>query len=108
MRYILLLLVFFLSFSCKNKEKDNLVKIKYKRFEQVLFSINRENVHEKIKNMRLDFGVFYEFFESRIMHKELVRDIDYADHLLMFVQHPDMREASDSVAHVFLCLQKIC
>ncbi len=101
MRYILLLIVFFLFFSCQMEEKDNLVKIKYKRFEQALFSINSENVHEKIKKIRLDFGTFNEFFEARIMHKGLVNDIDYADNLLMFIQHPDMLEAGDSVAHVF-------
>ena len=83
------------------QQKENHINLKYNRFEQVLFSITEKNASEKIKNINTDFGVFNKFFENEIMQKHLFTDQDYIEELLRFTQHPDMREAFDSVSYNF-------
>ena len=96
-------IVFFLAisvlFSCTtNKGKLNL---KINRFEQVLFSINEENIEGIAVKLTENFGTFNEVFASQIMQKGNLTDEQYSHNLLAFTQHKDMREAYDSVALLF-------
>ena len=100
MKRILFLFIFSLFYSCVNKEKAEL-SLTFHRFEKVLFSINNDNVEEKIQNLEKDFGTFNEVFETQIMRKGEITNMTYSNELLAFVNHPDMREAYDSVSAMY-------
>ena len=106
MKRILLFLIFSAFYSCVNKDAAELV-LTFNRFEEVLFSINNDNIELQIQNLENDFGTFNEVFETQIIRKEEMTNAAYSNELLAFVNHPDMREAYDSVSVMYSDLSDI-
>lgn len=106
MRALTILLIAFLLYSCISK-KEKQIQLKYHRFEQALSLVNNENMYLNIKNLDQDFGSFNKIFESEIIGRRAIKDTAYANELLTFINHPDMREAYDSVLLVFSDLTEL-
>ena len=101
-----IIIVFLLLFvSCLNNKFEQ-KKLDFFRFEQQLFSINTENVNEKIKSFRTEHNSFNDFFEKEIMLNSK-NDSLYAEELLNFIQFPQMREAYDSLSLLYLDFSEI-
>ena len=96
-RIIIVFLLLF--FSCLNNKIEQ-KELDFFRFEQQLFSINTENVNEKIMSFRTEHKSFNEFFEKEIMLNSK-NDSLYAEELLNFIQFPQMREAYDSLSLLY-------
>ena len=96
-RIIIVFILLF--FSCLNNKIEQ-KELDVFRFEQQLFSINTENVNEKIMSFRTEHKSFNEFFEKEIMLKSK-NDSLYAEELLNFTQFPQMREAYDSLSLLY-------
>ncbi|MDC0204757.1 hypothetical protein OAJ65_03060 [Flavobacteriales bacterium] len=106
MKRILLLLIIFVFYSCLKDKKEQL-SLTFNRFENALFVINNENTEVQIQNLQNNFGTFNEVFETQIMQKGAMTDSAYANELLSFINHSDMREAYDSVSIMYLDLSDI-
>ena len=57
--------------------------------------------------MENDFGTFNEVFETQIMQKGEMTKGEYSKELLTFVNHPEMREAYDSLMLLFSDISEI-
>jgi len=96
------LLAFFASiWFLKSNKHSAMVDLKINRFDEELFSINTENVHEKILYWENNFGTFPEIFATQIINSSQLNTTKYYDDLLAFTQHKDMREAYDSTVIFF-------
>jgi hypothetical protein len=106
MKRILFLLLVFTFSSCVT-DKVNTVELKFNRFEKALFSVTPENIDIQLKILENDFGTFNEVFETQIMQKGEMSESAYLKELLAFVNHPDMREAYDSLMLLFSDISEI-
>ena len=96
------LLAFFASiWFLKSNKYSERVDLKINRFDEELFSINTENVHEKILSWENNFGTFPDIFAAQIINSSQLNTTQYYDDLLAFTQHKDMREAYDSTVIFF-------
>ena len=82
-------------------DNDGGVGLKVNRFEQELFSLNRENVVKKSSKWNEIFGSFNEFFTKEIIQTSLIDEEMYYNTLLAFTANQDMREAYDSIVYLF-------
>ena len=80
---------------------DNQAELTVNRFEQDLFSINEENVFKKSSKWGETFGSFNEFFSKEILQTSTMDEENYCNALLAFTRNQDMREAYDSIVHLF-------
>lgn len=96
---VILFLVVMLVFSTSNKV-DKIV-LTVNRFEHDLFSVNPQNIIEKLNKWDQDFGSFNEIFATQIIQIPYKNKDQYCNSLIAFVQNKDMREAYDSTALVF-------
>ena len=102
MKKILFFLIFiFVLYLLFRKENIDQINLNFNRFEQVLFSINSENANDKLQLLEEDFGTFNEVFEAHIIQRRSVSDTAYIQEIFQFINHPDMREAYDSVALIY-------
>jgi len=106
MKRILFLLIISVFYSCLKDKKEQL-NLTFNRFENALFIINNENAEVQIQNLQNDFGTFNEVFATQIMQKGDMTDSVYIKELLSFINHPDMREAYDSVSIMYSDLSDI-
>ena len=106
MKRILLLLIISVFYSCFKDKKEQL-SLTFNRFENALFVMNNENIEFQIQNLQNDFGTFNEVFETQIMQKGAMTGSAYANELLSFINHSDMREAYDSVSIMYSDLSDI-
>ena len=106
MKRILFLLLVFTFSSCVT-DKENIVELKFNRFEKALFSVTPENIEIQLKILENDFGTFNEVFETQIMKKGEMTKGEYSKELLTFVNHPEMREAYDSLMLLFSDISEI-
>ena len=98
---IALLAFFATSWFLKSNKSSNRMDVKINRFDKELFSITTTNVQEKMLAWENDFGTFPQFFETQIMQRGTLSDMEYATNLIAFTQHVDMREAYDSTALLY-------
>ena len=97
----LLFLLFLLSlYSCYDNERSDF-DLQFSRFENSLFTIDKENQDSIIQVLNDSFLIFNEIFESQIIRRGSMNHSEYANELLAFTTHPDMREAYDSTQILF-------
>ena len=102
MKRILFFLIFiFVLYLLFRKENIDQIELNFNRFEQVIFSINSENANDKLQVLEEDFDTFNEVFEAHIIQRRSVSDTAYVQEIFKFINHPDMREAYDSVALMY-------
>jgi hypothetical protein len=94
------IIFFFLISSCSYDVHDN-YELKYYRFEEQLFSLNDTNINIELERLRVENKSFFKIFEREIIQKRDLSKKAYEKELLRFVNHPDMREAYDSVKIYF-------
>jgi len=100
MKCILVISFVLLLSSCFTDDAP-LVELEVYRFENYLFTTDSANIFERLKNWNDDVGHFSEVFDAQIMGRQQMTDTAYAQELLAFITHPDMREAYDSVVIEF-------
>lgn len=66
--------------------------LKIKRMEQDIFSINRNNVSEKTKEIAANYGPYFNTFITSIINNGGTNDTSYNNKILMFVNDKDMKE----------------
>ena len=98
-----LIFLFILSLLYFTTQKKNITKISLKidRFESELFSLNHENLNNDLAEIEKNFQSVNEIFASQILLQNNIKDSNYGKEILRFINHPDMREAYDSVSLVF-------
>ena len=94
------LFLVFIGIFFSNNKVDR-IDLTVNRFEQELFSINPENIIEKLNMWEEDFGSFAQIFTMQIIQIPYGDKVQYYNNLLAFVQNKDMREAYDSTALLY-------
>ena len=98
---IALLAFFTTSWFLKSNKSSKRIDVKINRFDEELFSITTKNVQEKMLAWENNFGTFPQLFETQIMQRGTLSDVEYATNLIAFTQHIDMREAYDSTSLLY-------
>ena len=97
--------IFFISiiffFFCCDSPDVKEVDLRFDRFDQELFLLDKNNIYQELNDLRNQFPDFSQVFEERIIKKGDMEDYEYAVELLTFINHPDMREVYDSVASMY-------
>lgn len=96
---LILLILFFWCFFTFNKIDK--VVLKLNRFDQELFSINKNNIVAKTTEWEKKFYSFNEVFSTQIMQVNHLNREEYHEGLLALTNDKDMREAYDSVCVLF-------
>ena len=108
---IALILTVISSFYLYQSSSNNLERINLdvNRFDLELFSVNADNIDDKSRQWKQNYGSFVDVFTRNIIQiSSDVNDLDvYHRSLLAFTQNKDMREAYDSTALLFSDLSDI-
>ena len=108
---IALILTVISSFYLYQSSSNNLERINLdvNRFDLELFSVNADNIDDKSRQWKQNYGSFVDVFTRNIIQiSSGVNDLDgYHRSLLAFTQNKDMREAYDSTALLFSDLSDI-
>ena len=81
--------------------------LNYHRYEELVFSVNDENYQNIINNFEINHKIFSEFFSNNILNQKDIKNESFKSELYSFTNHPDMREAYDSVSLFFKDLSQI-
>ena len=97
----IVLLLFFVLQSIFNSKVKNKINLNYHRYEELVFSVNDENYQNIINNFEINHKIFSEFFSNNILNQKDIKNESFKSELYSFTNHPDMREAYDSVSLFF-------
>lgn len=103
----IVLLLFFVLQSIFNFKVKNKINLNYHRYEKLVFSINDKNYQNIINNFEINHAIFSEFFSNNILNQKDIKNENFKNELYSFINHPDMREAYDSVSFFFKDLSQI-
>ncbi len=100
-------LVFAVIQSCKNNSLDidvsgiNLEPLKLQRLERDVFSITAKNIEQNTKNITAKYGTFYNRFLNGILNNGGIRDTNYQNSVLRFVNDSIMHDAFNQSQTLF-------
>jgi gliding motility-associated lipoprotein GldB len=99
-------------FSCSN-HRENIdlqkidVKVTIKRFDQDLFKVNTDNIHESIPRLSKEYGKFFTLFGEGIIRIGKVEDPEFAGYLESFLTDQMVEETHKKVQEVYPNLDKL-
>jgi hypothetical protein len=82
-------------------EKVSIPQIKFQRLEKDVFSITKDNLEQKTKEIKTKYGRFYERYLGSFLTRGGTSDSSYAPAILGFVNDKDMRGAYDLIQKTF-------
>jgi hypothetical protein len=82
-------------------EKVSIPQIKFQRLEKDVFSLTKDNIDQKTKEIKNNYGRFYERYLGSFLTRGGTGDSLYAPAILGFVTDKDMRGAYDLIQKTF-------